>query len=96
MENTGSGNVSRWEVGVGVGGGKTAPCSRHEPGHAAVSGHESPFGNERSRMNAPEKLSAPPRGAEHHQIYVSTNVRKSLDTTVKSLLPEASANLILK
>ena len=34
-------------------------------------------------MNASEKLSAPLRGAEHYnQIDPSTNVRKTLDTTI--------------
>ena len=35
-------------------------------------------------MNASEKLSAPLRGAEHYnQIDPSTNVRKTLDTTME-------------
>jgi len=37
-------------------------------------------------MNASEKLSAPLRGAEHYnQIDPSTNVRKTLDTTRRTL-----------
>jgi hypothetical protein len=54
--------VSRREVGVDVGGGKIAACSRRELGHAAVSGHESAIGSERSGMNAHEKTFGSPSG----------------------------------
>ena len=40
------------KVGVDVGGGKAAARGRHELGHGAASGHEPPFGSERSGMNA--------------------------------------------
>jgi Transposase, Mutator family len=61
-ENAGGGCVSRWEVCVDAGGGKIAACSRHELRHAAVSGHEPPFGSERSGMNAHEKTFGSPSG----------------------------------
>lgn len=44
-------------------------------------------------MKPHEKLSAPPRGAEHHQIYASTNVRKTLDTTERTGLSHGCAHI---
>ena len=40
-------------------------------------------------MNAPARL--PRGGAEHHQIYASTNVRKTLDTTLSKFIHDVIA-----
>jgi hypothetical protein len=73
---------SRWEIGADAGCSATASHSRLEMGNTTLHGHESLGGRERSRMNTrANNFSAPLRGAEHHQSYASTNVRKILDTT---------------
>src|SRR5271168_373478 len=61
-KNAGGGRISRWKVGVDVGGGKAAARGRHELGPAAVSGHEPAFGSERSGMNALAKNFGSPSG----------------------------------
>src|ERR1700730_4288643 len=43
-------------------------------------GLSSAGGARAQRHESPNKLSAPPGEAEHHQIYASTNVRNTLDT----------------
>src|SRR4029077_16396991 len=45
-KNQSRGSLSGWEVGIDARGGKVASCSRHEVGHASLSGHESDGGSE--------------------------------------------------
>jgi hypothetical protein len=40
--NAGGGSISRWQVSADAGSSKTSPRSRHEVGHATVSGQKPP------------------------------------------------------
>src|SRR6266852_8763611 len=60
-------------------------------GARGVPGYEPLSESARSGMSAREKtLGSPAGGAEHHQIYLSPNVRKTLETTPRN--PADNAN----
>jgi hypothetical protein len=76
---------------------KTASRRRHEVGHASLPGHEPPRRSERGRMNANTKtFGSPSGGDEHHQTYASTNVRKTLDTTMGWVALQGLVRLVHK
>src|SRR4029077_20571850 len=82
-KNAGGGSFPRWEVGANAGGSTAASCSWYEVGHAPLSGHEPSRRSERSSMISRAKTFDSPSGEPSTtRPCHSTNVRKTLDTTL--------------